>query len=170
MHRLRQGRPRGPALTARGTSIALAVAAAVVAADQLSKDWVLRHVAPGPHHLLGPLGVRVGRNSGVAFSLIAGHSAIAFGITIALTAAVAVCAVRSMPVLASVVFGLLLGGGLSNDLDRVFRRASGGVVDFLTLPHWPTFNLADTAITVGVAGLLVLLVLRRPFFARGLRS
>ena len=51
---------------------------------------------------------------------------------------------------------------LGNDVDRVARRSTGGVVDFLTLPHWPAFNLADVAITVGVAGLLALVVLRRP--------
>lgn len=125
---------------------------------------MLGHQSPGAHHLFGPLGVDVGRNSGVAFSLIAGHSTLAFVVTLALTVVVAACAVRAAPVLASVVFGLLLGGGLSNDIDRVARHASGGVVDFLTLPHWPTFNLADTSITVGVATLLVMVLVRHQIF------
>lgn len=166
MHRLRQGRARSPALTARGSGIALAVAGAVVAVDQLSKAWVLRHVSPGPHHLFGPLGVEVGRNSGVAFSLIAGHSALAFCLSLVLTVAVAVCATRAVPVSPAVVFGLLLGGGVSNEVDRVARAGTGGVVDFLTLPHWPTFNVADAAITAGVLGLVVLLALRRQVFSR----
>jgi signal peptidase II len=136
-----------------------------VAVDQLSKAWVLRHVSAGRHHLFGPLGVEVGRNSGVAFSLIAGHTVVAFILSLVLTAVVAVFAVRSVPVVSSVVFGLLLGGGVSNEVDRISRRHSGGVVDFLTLPHWPTFNLADSAITVGVIGLVVLLVCRRPLVA-----
>lgn len=166
MHRLRQGRPRGAALTRRGAVIAIAVAAGVVAIDQVSKAWVLAHQSPGPHHLFGPLGIEVGRNSGVAFSLIAGHSTLAFVVTLALTVIVAGCALRSAPVAPAVAFGLLVGGGLSNDVDRVARHASGGVVDFLTLPHWPTFNLADTAITVGIAGLLVLVLTRHPIFAQ----
>jgi signal peptidase II len=166
VHRLRQGRPRSSTLTARGPVIALSVAAGVVAIDQTSKAWMLRHQSPGPHHLVGPLGVEVGRNSGVAFSLISGHSTIAFIVTLALTVIVTVCALRIAPVLPAVVFGLLLGGGVSNDVDRVARHASGGVVDFLTLPHWPTFNLADAAITVGVAVLVVLLLTRHQLFVQ----
>jgi signal peptidase II len=169
VHRLCQGRPGSSTLTARGPVIALVVAACVIAADQASKAWVLGHQAPGPHHLVGPLGVDVGRNSGVAFSLIAGHSTVAFIVTLALTLVVAGCAVRAAPVVPSIVFGLLLGGGLSNDVDRVARHSSGGVVDFLTLPHWPTFNLADAAITLGVALLLVLVVFRHPVFSSAAR-
>jgi signal peptidase II len=162
VHRLRKGRSRGPTLNARGASIALVAAGLVVALDQLSKAWVLRHVAPGPHHLFGPLGVELGRNSGVAFSLIAGHSAVAFWLSLVLLVAVGVCSASALPIAPAIIFGLLLGGGLSNEIDRVARRHSGGVVDFVTLPHFATFNLADTAITFGVIGLLVLLVLRRP--------
>lgn len=166
MHRLRQGRARGPALTTRGATQALLVAAIVVAADQASKGWVLDHERAGPHHLIGPLGVDVGRNTGVAFSLFAGHADVSLAISLVLTAVVLVCAVRAAPGASSAVFGLLLGGGLGNDIDRVARRGSGGVVDFLTLPHWATFNVADAAITLGIAGLAVLVVLRRRLFGQ----
>lgn len=165
MHRLRERRARGPTLTARGAALALSVAASVLVADQLTKAWVLRHVTPGPHHLFGPLGVELGRNRGAAFSLLSGHSAVAAAAALVLTCVVAACAVRSVPVAPSLVFGLLLGGGASNLVDRVARRRDGGVVDFLTVPHWPAFNLADTAITFGVLGLLVLVALHRPLFA-----
>lgn len=138
----------------------------MIAIDQASKAWMLGHQSPGPHHLVGPLGIDVGRNSGVAFSLIAGHSTIALSVTIALTVVVAACALRAVPLLPSGVFGLLLGGGLSNDIDRVARHASGGVVDFVTLPHWPTFNLADAAISVGIVALFVLVLVRHPIFAQ----
>ena len=139
----------------------------MVVVDQLTNAWVLDHLSEGPHHLFGWLGVDLGRNSGVAFSLFAGHSGLALAITLALTAVVAVCAVRAASVASAVVFGLLLGGGIGNDIDRIARRNGGGVVDFITLPHWPTFNLADAAITVGVVGLVVLVLLRRPLLARG---
>lgn len=162
MHRLRQGRPRGSTLNVRGTAVALVVAAAVLVADQVTNALVLAHVSPGPHHLFGPLGIDVGRNNGVAFSLISRHSTLAVVLTLALTVVVVACVFRVASVWAGVVFGLLLGGGLGNDVDRVARRSTGGVVDFLTLPHWPAFNLADVAITVGVAGLVVLAVLRHP--------
>ncbi|HLK44952.1 MAG TPA: signal peptidase II [Acidimicrobiales bacterium] len=142
--------------------MALVVAALVVVADQVSKAWVLHHQSRGPHHLFGPLGIDVGRNSGVAFSLLTGHSVVAFVLTGALCVVVVVCALRSATTPAAVVFGLLLGGGVSNELDRVVRRGSGGVVDFLTLPHWPTFNGADVAVSCGVVALVALVVLHRP--------
>ena len=130
--------------------------------DQVTNALVLAHVSPGPHHLFGPLGVDVGRNNGVAFSLISRHSTLAVVLTIALTVVVIACVFRVATIPAGIVFGLLLGGGVGNDVDRVARRSTGGVVDFLTLPHWPAFNLADVAITFGVAGLVVLALLRRP--------
>jgi signal peptidase II len=46
--------------------------------------------------------------------------------------------------------GLVLGGAVGNLADRVVRGHHGSVVDFVTLSHWPTFNLADSAVTVGV--------------------
>ena len=162
MHRLRQGRARGPTLSHRGAVVAFVVAAVVLLVDQVMNGWVLAHLSPAPHHLFGWLGVELARNSGVAFSLFSGDSVLATVLTLALTALVAVCCVRAASVASGVVFGLLLGGGLGNEVDRLARRSTGGVVDFLTLPHWPAFNLADVAVTFGVAGLLVLLVLRRP--------
>ncbi|HTN23064.1 MAG TPA: signal peptidase II, partial [Solirubrobacteraceae bacterium] len=50
--------------------------------------------------------------------------------------------------------GLLLGGALGNVVDRI---REGAVVDFLKLPHWPAFNVADSAITVGVLALLLVM-------------
>ncbi len=150
--------------------MALGVAALVIVVDQLSKAWVLAHQSPGPHHLFGPLGIDVGRNSGVAFSILTGHSDLAFAITAVLVCIVAVCAVRAASVTSAAIFGLLLGGGISNEVDRIARRSTGGVVDFLTLPHWPTFNGADTAITLGVVGLIVLVLCHQPLVATGPRS
>jgi len=162
VHRLRQGRPRGAALNARGAGLAFGVAAAVVVVDQVSKAWVLDHVTPGPHHLVGPLGIELSRNSGVAFSMLSGHSATSLALAVTLTAVVAILATRSRPVAPAVVFGLVLGGGISNVVDRAARESTGGVVDFLTLPHWPAFNIADACISLGVVALVVLLALRRP--------
>jgi signal peptidase II len=162
VHRLRQGRARGPTLIRRGAAVAFSVAAAVLVADQVLNAWVLGHVTPGMHHLLGPLGIDLGRNAGVAFSLFSGDSLLAGVLTGVLTVVVAVFAARAASPTAGVVLGLVLGGALGNDLDRIARRASGGVVDFIKLPHWPAFNLADVAITVGVVGLVALVVLHRP--------
>jgi len=162
---VRKGRARGPTLIARGAAVAFSVAAAVLVVDQVVNAWVLVHVTPGAHHLLGPLGVELGRNAGVAFSLFSGDSVLAGVLTGVLTVVVAVLAARAASPLAGVALGLVLGGAVGNDLDRVVRHGSGGVVDFLTLPHWPAFNLADVAITVGIAGLVALVALRQPVVA-----
>ncbi|HUA94033.1 MAG TPA: signal peptidase II, partial [Acidimicrobiales bacterium] len=61
----------------------------------------------------------------------------------------------------AVAVGLVLGGALGNLSDRAFRGHHGDVVDFVTLTHWPTFNVADACITVGVV-LLVVLYWREP--------
>ena len=62
----------------------------------------------------------------------------------------------------AIALGLLLGGALGNVTDRIFRDPApfrGHVVDFIELPHWPVFNVADTAICVAAA-LFVLLSVR----------
>ena len=56
----------------------------------------------------------------------------------------------------SVAFGLILGGALGNLSDRLFRGHHGAVVDFITFTHWPTFNVADSSITIGVVLVVVL--------------
>ena len=61
----------------------------------------------------------------------------------------------------AVGLGLVLGGAVGNLADRLVRGHHGDVVDFVTLTHWPTFNVADSAITVGVV-LLLVLQFRRP--------
>jgi signal peptidase II len=56
---------------------------------------------------------------------------------------------------------MILGGGIGNLVDRAFRDTSGRVVDFIDLHVWPVFNIADSAIVVGV-GVILLLMLRSP--------
>lgn len=53
---------------------------------------------------------------------------------------------------------LILGGAAGNLIDRLFR---GGVIDFIRVPNWPLFNIADCAITVGTAGILYFGFIRR---------
>lgn len=100
--------------------------------------------------------LRLVLNSGSAFGLF--PNATLF-ITIASTlviVAVVVWAVRDPTV--SVALGLVIGGGIGNLSDRFFRPPGGGfghVVDFIYLSFWPTFNVADSAICVGVGFLLL---------------
>ena len=56
---------------------------------------------------------------------------------------------RATSLLMQIGIGLILGGALGNLADRAVRHHRGGVIDFITLSHWPTFNAADSAITIG---------------------
>ena len=133
----------------------LLVAAAAVAADQLTKQLVARTLALGDSvELAGPFSIHHVHNSGIAFGLFSS----ATSVVIALTGIAVGCLVlffarsgRRHPLL-PVALGLVLGGSVSNLLDRV---RLGYVTDFLDLAYWPSFNLADTFIVVGV-GLLFL--------------
>jgi signal peptidase II len=141
--------------------VALGVGALVVAADQATKSLAIAHVGTKAVHLWGPFGFEVGYNSGSAFSLFTGQTAflavIAAG-AVGVLAVLAWCTTRWSVIVA---LGLVLGGALSNLSDRLVRGHRGAVVDFITLTHWPTFNVADSCVTVGVI-LLVILVLFRP--------
>jgi signal peptidase II len=134
------------------------VALAAVTADQVTKHVVASQLALGDEvHVLGPFSLHHVQNSGIAFGLFPRSTA-----TIALLTSVAVIWMvwffaRSgsrHPVLPTAL-GLLIGGSLSNLADRI---RLGHVTDFLDLSWWPSFNLADTFICVGVAILLLTLL------------
>ena len=92
-------------------------------------------------------------NSGIAFGL-AGHvpSLLLILVAAAIVVVLLLLGTQMKWRGSSIAIGLILGGALGNLLDRIFR---GSVVDFIDLPHWPTFNLADVAITVGVVLLIL---------------
>ena len=92
------------------------------------------------------------QHRGVAFSALEGQTALV-GVVIALAVvAIGVYFARHVDrPLMWLPTGLLAGGALGNVVDRV---AQGHVTDFVKLPSWPAFNVADTAITVGVVALV----------------
>jgi signal peptidase II len=139
---------------------AAAVAAAVVVADQAVKALVRARVTPGDAERVLP-GVQIinTRNSGVAFSLFSGGGSLVVLVAlIALGGLVAFVFAQGHRPLVWLPTGLLVGGAAGNLVDRV---REGAVTDFVKLPHWPAFNLADVAITLGVVTLVVVLE-RRP--------
>jgi signal peptidase II len=147
--------------------VVIGVALFVLALDVVTKIVVVHELAHhAPIRLLGGfLTLLLLRNSGAAFSI--GTSA-----TIVFTVIAAVVIVyilrtarklRSLPW--AITLGLLLGGATGNLSDRIFRSPGlfrGDVVDWIQLPHWPVFNLADSAIVCGgvLAVLLAVLGLR----------
>jgi signal peptidase II len=128
----------------------------VLLADQLTKRLVQSGIAEGDRDGVLP-GVELVhvRNHGVAFGAFAGGGMIvALVIGVALVALLAWFVTHSRTRLAWLPTGLLLGGAIGNIFDRV---RDGAVTDFIKLPAWPAFNVADVAITVGVLSLLYVL-------------
>ena len=153
------GRPR--------SLLSLGLAAAVLLADQLSKHWILQTLPFGRVRpfLPGLLELQAVRNTGAAFSLFRGSSASLGVVSLVVSVAVLVWILRAPPrgLWLSLGLGFLLGGAAGNGIDR-WRH--GAVTDFLAfLPvSFPVFNLADVAINLAVACLLLdqLLPLLRP--------
>ncbi len=140
----------------RATLAAAGTALAVIAADQLTKALVRSSLDIGESRdlVLGVDLVHV-RNSGVAFGFLSGGGAVLVaGTAIALLALLVFFAMNSGRRLVWLPTGLLLGGALGNLIDRA---RDGNVTDFMKLPHFPAFNLADTAITFGVIALVLVL-------------
>jgi signal peptidase II len=148
----------------RKFSVPVVSALLLGAADQASKVWAvrnlplfeLREVVPG---FFGLVHVR---NTGVAFSLLSNldsrwvHPFLILATVLAMGAVLAYIAFLPCRGAAPVGLGLILGGAIGNLIDRA---RLGYVVDFLDLywgnHHWPTFNVADVGISVGVALLLI---------------
>ncbi|MGH9117920.1 MAG: signal peptidase II, partial [Acidimicrobiales bacterium] len=144
--------PAAPAPPVARPALLGLVAAATAAVDLVTKVIGSAVLAGGPIDLPGPIDLRLVHNTGVAFGV---GSALPAGAMVALTAAVAVvvAVLAARGALGSpLAAGLVVGGALANVADRL---VGGSVVDVFDLGWWPTFNVADVAITVG-AGLLAL--------------
>jgi signal peptidase II len=144
------------------TPRAVALAGGLIGLDQATKALVRANLERGDRDAILP-GVELvnGRNTGVAFGLLEGSGAIIGIVTmVAVVALLAFFAVqRTRRPGVWVPTGLLLGGAIGNAIDRLFR--DDGVTDFIKLPVWPAFNVADVAITFGVLALMYVMEGRR---------
>jgi signal peptidase II len=134
------------------------LAALVLAADQIAKAIVEAQLTIGEDiDVLGPLGLTLTHNRGVAFGLAGGAGVPLILLTLAALGVVGYLFARE-PVRPGmwIAAGLLGGGAIGNLVDRV--RADQ-VTDFIDVGSWPPFNLADVAVVAGVL-LLVLIYLR----------
>jgi signal peptidase II len=142
--------------TRRAWSFAVLVAAVVVLADQLTKHIVKSSIADGDHRDVIP-GVQLVRatNDGVAFSVSAGGPRLVLVVIgVAVAGILAYFATHHDRPLIWLPTGMMVGGAVGNLVDRI---RVGAVTDFIKLPDWPAFNLADTSITLGVVALLFVL-------------
>ncbi|HWJ09566.1 MAG TPA: signal peptidase II [Nocardioides sp.] len=154
-------RPRTPLLAAPRTWLLFAsVALSMLVVDQVTKVLAVRHLADGPDvEVVGELlQLHLTYNPGAAFSLGTRFTAV---LTLLACTATLVVLWLSRGVRDrwwAVALGFLLAGIDGNLADRLFRDPEpfrGHVVDFLMLPNWPVFNVADICINVGVAMILV---------------
>jgi signal peptidase II len=141
--------------------LGLLVALPVVAFDQLTKWWILAEVMDPPKTIAvtGFFNLVLVWNRGVSFGLFGSESAwgpiLLTVLALGIAAGLVVWLRRAESRLAAAAIGLVLGGAIGNVIDRV---RFGAVVDFLDFHaagyHWPAFNVADSAISVGVGLLL----------------
>lgn len=130
------------------------VMAVVLVLDQVTKALVVANITRGDRRDLFP-GVDLVhvRNKGIAFGLFDGGGALLTVVTVgALTLLLVYFALHTARALLWLPTGLLVGGALGNLLDRA---REGAVIDFVDLPLWPAFNVADVSITLGVVTLLL---------------
>jgi signal peptidase II len=132
----------------------------VVGLDQLTKHTVAAGIPPGETHKFFPLIDLVHvRNTGVAFGFFSGGGVLVLSLTlVALAGLIVYLALRPDRPYLWLPTGMLVGGAVGNLIDRI---SSGSVIDFIKLPHWPAFNVADMSITFGVLVLLWVLEGRR---------
>ena len=140
----------------------IAIAASVVLVDQLTKHWAVTALGDGaPRHVIWTLQWNLSFNSGMAFS--AGQGIGPFiGVLASVVVVVMLLSLRqSGGRLNTIAVGLVVGGAVGNVADRLFREQGffrGRVIDFIDFQWFPIFNVADMAINVGGA-LIVLAAL-----------
>jgi signal peptidase II len=141
------------------TRLAVAIVVAVVALDQASKAWAVAELASGPISVIGnDVELHLSRNSGGAFSLFRAFTPLLAVLAVVIAVVLVRATRQAQDRLTVVMLALVLGGALGNLSDRVFRAPgflSGRVVDFVRVGSFPTFNVADSAITVGAVALIV---------------
>ena len=144
---------------------ALLTAAIVLVLDQVVKFWAVNVLDDGPIVLIEDfLQLRLTFNTGAAFSIFA-QSGPVLGIVVIGVIVLIVVALRDAGNLGEAIgLGMVLGGALGNLTDRIFRGdglIDGAVVDFVHFSFFATFNVADSAVTIGVIVLLLSTILRR---------
>ena len=131
------------------------IAAAVLGFDQLTKQAIIRWLAPGQSIPILPpvLHCSYVQNTGAAFGMLRGHPNLFALLSIGVSLWIGYELIRHPPkdLLVRVALPMILGGAIGNLIDRV---RVGYVIDFIDLRVWPVFNVADSAITIGVTLLL----------------
>lgn len=143
----------------RASRMSLLIAAVIVLLDQISKAWALGVLADGRIiHVIWTMQFNLTFNRGMAFSRGTGIGPIIGVIGLVVVVLLLLSLRRAENALTRVATGLIIGGAVGNILDRLFRGSGwmrGAVVDFIDFQWWPVFNIADMAIMIGAATMMV---------------
>jgi signal peptidase II len=138
------------------------VAAVVFTLDRVTKNLVAASIPYGTEveTLGGLVGITNVKNSGAAFGIAPALTIIFLLASVGVSIGLVVYVARQQTdTLSAAVLGLILGGTAGNGFDRIVH---GEVTDFVNVHFWPVFNLADSAISIGVAALIAGYFLRKP--------
>ncbi len=142
----------------------IVIALVVTAIDALSKVWARHELTNHPVHVGGAIWLQLEYNSGFSFSFNQSRALITSIVTIIVALIVLVVGLRARRGIATTGFGLLIGGGVANVVDRL-SATPHRVTDFIALGSFPDFNLADVAITAGFITLLVAAIMGEKLLA-----
>lgn len=145
----------------RGTLLVSVIAVVVVAIDQLTKWWAEQALSGRPPvEVYGDiLRLTFIRNPGGAFSIGTGQTWLFTIVAVAVAGVIVWYSRRITSLRWAVALGVLLGGAVGNLVDRIIQPPGAGqghVVDFIWLPYWPVFNVADMAVVCGAIAVVVL--------------
>jgi signal peptidase II len=139
--------------------MSLLVAVVIIVLDQLSKAWALRDLADGHIiHVIWTLQFNLTYNRGMAFSRGTGLGPVIGVMALVVVVMLLLSLRRADNSLTRLATGLIIGGAIGNILDRLFRGSGwmrGAVIDFIDFQWWPVFNIADMAIMIGAATMIV---------------
>jgi signal peptidase II len=143
----------------RAARMSLLVAVVIIVLDQLSKAWALRDLADGHIiHVIWTLQFNLTYNRGMAFSRGTGLGPVIGVMALVVVVMLLLSLRRADNSLTRLATGLIIGGAIGNILDRLFRGSGwmrGAVIDFIDFQWWPVFNIADMAIMIGAATMIV---------------
>jgi signal peptidase II len=146
---------------AGGRSVApltVAVAVAVVLVDQLTNWWAVRTLDDRNIDVFWTLRFHLSYNTGMAFSRGQNWGPLIGVVALVIVVVLLLSVKRTASRLSEITVGLIIGGAIGNIVDRLIRDPGwlrGGVVDFIDFQWFPIFNVADMAITVGGALLIL---------------
>jgi signal peptidase II len=132
----------------------IVVALVVTAIDAATKAWARHDLAHHSIQIVGFFWLRLEYNSGVSFSINSSGPIVTTVVTLVIAVVVVLVGINANRGLPTIGFGLLIGGGVANVIDRL-AATPHQVTDFISVSTFPVFNVADIAITLGFIILMI---------------